>query len=45
MVDIRWNEEKVPENDDTPVSRHKLKIRSWNRKKVGAWRKFVGDQI
>ena len=44
MVDIRWNKDKVHE-DDVEVSRHQLKIRGWNAKKVGAWRKFVGDQI
>ncbi len=44
MVDIRWNEEKVHE-DDVKVSRHQLNIRGWNAKKVGAWRKYVGDQI
>lgn len=44
MVDIRWNEEKV-HADDVTVSRHQLKIRGWNGRKVGAWRKFVGNQI
>ena len=44
MVDIRWNEDKV-HKDDVKVSRHQLKIRGWNGKKVGAWRKYVGDQI
>ena len=44
MVDIRWNEEKVHE-DDVRVSRHQLQIRKWNAKKVGAWRKYIGDQI
>ena len=44
MVEITWNEQKVHE-DDVSVSRHQLKIRGWNGRKVGAWRKFVGDQI
>ena len=44
MVDIRWNEQKV-HKDDVKVSRHQLKIRGKNAKKVGAWRKFIGDQI
>ena len=44
MVDIRRNEEKVHE-DDEKVTRHQLNIRGWNRKKVSAWRKYVGDQI
>eukprot|EP00956_Cyclotella_meneghiniana_P037845 scaffold145377_cov41-Cyclotella_meneghiniana.AAC.1 len=44
MVDIRWNEDKV-HADDATVSRHQLKIRGWNGRKVGAWRKFLGDQI
>eukprot|EP00956_Cyclotella_meneghiniana_P015579 scaffold23959_cov59-Cyclotella_meneghiniana.AAC.1 len=42
-VEIRWNEQKVHE-DDVQVSRHQLKIRGWNGSKVGAWRKYI-DQI
>ena len=44
MVEIKWNEKKVHE-DDVSVSRHQLKIRGWNGTKVGAWRKYVGNQI
>ena len=44
IVEIKWNEEKVHKKDGR-VSRHELKIRGWNANKVGAWRKYVGDQI
>ena len=44
MVEIRWNEQKVHE-DDVKVSRHKLQIRKWNANKAGAWSKYLGDQI
>ena len=44
MVNIRWNEQKVHE-DDVKVSRHQLQIRKWNANKAGAWRKYLSDQI
>ena len=44
MVDIRWNEEKVHNNDDT-VSRHQLKIRVGTRKRLEHGESLWGTKL